>query len=140
VSFDPRGVGASRPAVDCQTDAEQEAELGDPIVPPEELDPAALRASADLFAQRCRARNPGILPYLSTANVARDLDLLREAVGDKRLSYLGYSYGTAIGATYATLFPGRARVLALDGALDVDAFLNRRSRGGSARPVLSRRP
>ena len=125
VAFDPRGVGASRPAVDCLTDAEQEAESAEPIPVPHEIDPADLRADADLYAQRCVSRNPGILPYLSTANVARDLDLLREAVGDDNLSYLGYSYGTAIGATYATLFPGKARVLALDGAYDLDTYFNR---------------
>ena len=56
-----------------------------------------------------------LLPHLSTANVARDLDVLREAVGDTRLNYIGYSYGTYLGATYANLFPSNVRALALDG-------------------------
>jgi pimeloyl-ACP methyl ester carboxylesterase len=62
---------------------------------------------------------------MSTANVARDLDLLRAAVGDEQLNYLGFSYGTVIGATYATMFPGRARAMILDSPLDVEGYYDR---------------
>ena len=65
-----------------------------------------------------------MLPYVSTANVARDMDMLRRAVGDRRLSYLGLSYGTYLGATYASLFPHSYRALALEGALDPDRYAN----------------
>ena len=116
VGFDPRGVGASRPAVDCLTDAENELFSRQPFLRPG-LSVRGLRAGARYYGDRCLERNPGVLPYVSTANVARDLDLLRAAVGDARLTYLGFSYGTAIGATYASLFGDRVRALVLDGAV-----------------------
>ena len=72
-----------------------------------------------------RAASGGILPYLTTANVARDLDLLRAAVGDAKLNYFGLSYGGLIGETYATLFPGRTGALVLDSPVDGDVWLNR---------------
>ena len=75
------------------------------------------------------ARNGGpILSHMSTANVARDLDLLRQAVGDARLTYLGFSYGTAIGAVYANLFPDRVRALTLDAVHRPRRVDDRRSR------------
>jgi pimeloyl-ACP methyl ester carboxylesterase len=118
VSFDPRGVGASRPAIDCVSDRRLDALLAAwPVPRPDRLD--AILATGDRLAAGCRARTPAaLLDHVSTADVARDLDLLRRAVGDDRLSYLGSSYGTELGAVYATLFPGRARALALDGAVD----------------------
>jgi len=116
VGFDPRGVGASRPAVDCLSDAENELFSRQPFLRPG-LSVRGLRAGARYYGDRCLERNPGVLPYVSTANVARDLDLLRAAVGDARLTYLGFSYGTAIGATYASLFGERVRALVLDGAV-----------------------
>jgi pimeloyl-ACP methyl ester carboxylesterase len=75
--------------------------------PPGALD--ALVRSAKQYAARCVSRNAAILPYLAIANTVRDLDLLRAAVGDQKLAYIGISHGAAIGATYASLFPGRAR-------------------------------
>jgi pimeloyl-ACP methyl ester carboxylesterase len=117
VGFDPRGVGASRPVVDCFTDPENEFLSRRPYPRPEGLSVKALRAGALVQVDRCLSRNPGVLPYVGTANVARDLDLLRAAVGDPKLTYLGFSYGTAIGATYASLFGRRSRALVLDGAV-----------------------
>jgi pimeloyl-ACP methyl ester carboxylesterase len=70
------------------------------------------------YVAACVARNHRVLPYLSTANVARDLDLLRQAVGDARLTFAGVSYGTVIGATYASLFPATTGRMVLDGAFD----------------------
>ena len=71
------------------------------------------------YLQRCQRLNPGVLPYVSTANVARDMDQLRQAVGDRRLSYLGLSYGSHLGATYGAMFPDSYRALALEGPVDL---------------------
>jgi len=125
VGFDPRGVGASRPAVDCETNPETQGPFATPLPRPTPASERALVRRTERYLARCVAENRGFLPYLSTANVARDLDLLRRAVRDEELSYLGYSYGTQLGATYASLFPGRARALVLDGAVDAEANLNR---------------
>lgn len=126
VSWDPRGVGASRPAVDCLTDDEQNADpAGGRFVRPGEADKATLLREAKQYVARCVARNAGIMPHLSTANTARDLDLLRAAVGDPKLNYIGLSYGTMIGATYASLFPGRTRAMLMDAPIDPDVWTNR---------------
>ena len=77
------------------------------------------------YIHRCIDLNDGILPYVSTANVARDMDLLRKALGERKLNYFGYSYGTLLGATYASLFPNNYRAMVLDGALDADSYINR---------------
>jgi pimeloyl-ACP methyl ester carboxylesterase len=117
VGFDPRGVGKSSP-IRCRTDPELDLE--------EELDPTpdtgaerqALADAARRVAAECGERAAALLPYVSTDAGARDLDLIRAALGDEKLTYLGFSYGTMLGATYAALFPDRVRALALDGAVD----------------------
>jgi pimeloyl-ACP methyl ester carboxylesterase len=124
VSFDPRGVGESEPAIDCAVDQEAAGPFGQPFMTPSDADGRELVESDRRYIERCARRNPGVLPYVSTANVARDLDRLRRAVGDRRLSYLGLSYGTYLGATYASLFPHSYRALALEGALDPDRYAN----------------
>lgn len=116
VSWDPRGVGQSTP-VQCFDNGDQEgAFLGDnQYFPP---GPAQQRSYVDTwrgFGQRCAQRAGALLPHVSTADTARDLDLLRQAVGDAKLTYLGLSYGTFLGATYANLFPDKVRALILDG-------------------------
>ncbi|MGJ3560043.1 alpha/beta fold hydrolase [Streptomyces sp. INA 01156] len=78
---------------------------------------AFVAAYADL-AKRCEQRDPHLLRHVSTADTARDLDLLRAAVGEEQLRYWGVSYGTLLGATYANLFPERAGRLVLDGNVD----------------------
>src|SRR5688572_29754114 len=100
VGFDPRGVGASRPAIDCVPDRRLDALIASlPAPRPDRAD--ALLALGDELAAGCRARTPAtLLDHVSTADVARDLDLLRQAVGDEKLSYLGASYGTELGAVY----------------------------------------
>ncbi|MGY1761478.1 alpha/beta hydrolase [Geodermatophilus sp. SYSU D00779] len=123
VAFAPRGVAPSTPAVDCGLDPETEGFFSRSAPTPFDVDPAALVASAQEYVDACLARNGEILEHLSTANVAQDMDLLRAAVGDDRLSYLGFSYGTFLGATYAALFPDRYRALVLDGALDPEEYL-----------------
>ena len=118
VGFDPRGVGASAP-VQCISD-----QLKDQLTA---LDPGAadaLAAQTRLARQvsrDCLARYGEDLQHFNTEETARDLDLVRQAVGDAKLTYLGYSYGTRLGSTYAQLFPKRVRALVLDGAVDPKA-------------------
>ncbi|MDF2509316.1 MAG: peptidase [Microbacterium sp.] len=79
---------------------------------------ADLIENYDAFAEACEANSEGILPHVTTMNAARDMDLIRAVLGDKQLNYLGYSYGTFLGATYAQLYPEKAGRLVLDGAID----------------------
>lgn len=108
VGFDPRGVGLSSP-VTC---------------------PVGFDPSSNSYDD-CLPANLAVLPYLGTRNVARDLEMIRKAVRDDRLTYLGYSYGTALGAVYADMFGDRVRAMVLDGAVDPDAGLSNSSSGGS---------
>jgi pimeloyl-ACP methyl ester carboxylesterase len=120
VAFDPRGVGASRPAVDCDEEVDPPAPMT-----PDTFDRAVLLSRARTLAGLCLNRDRAFLATLTTANAARDLDLMRAAVGDRKLSYLGFSWGGMLGETYASLFPGRARALVLDSPIDGDVWLNR---------------
>jgi pimeloyl-ACP methyl ester carboxylesterase len=119
IGFDPRGVGRSTP-VTCYDDAELDDFLYD-VIPAErgsdEWIAAALAANAD-FGAACAARTGELLANVDTESAARDLDLLRAVVGDEKLNYLGYSYGTFLGATYADLYPDKVGRLVLDGAVD----------------------
>jgi pimeloyl-ACP methyl ester carboxylesterase len=125
VTFDPRGVGQSAPAIDCGVNQMALGVYAMPFATPPTVDPAALAARAERYIDRCLALNGSLLAHVSTANVARDLDLLRAAVGDAKLTYLGFSYGTVLGATYASMFPTSFRALTLDGPVDADAYINR---------------
>ncbi|MEU9112424.1 alpha/beta hydrolase [Streptomyces sp. NPDC048483] len=129
VSWDPRGVGHST-AVNC-FDSPKEAAAwrsskpaGFPVG--EQQRAAWIAAYKDL-GQRCRRRDPELLRHVSTADTAHDLDLLRQAVGDPQLSYLGISYGTILGATYAGLFPGKVRAMVLDSNIDPQAWTHHAS-------------
>jgi pimeloyl-ACP methyl ester carboxylesterase len=125
VGMDPRGTGASEGAIDCEVDQEHEGIYSQPFTTPLSLDVDELIADDQRYVQRCLERNDAnVLPYISTANVARDMDWVRDALGEPKLSYLGFSYGTFLGATYASLFPNRYRALVLDGALDADRYIN----------------
>ena len=115
VGFDPRGVNSST-AVRCIDNLDGRAEI-DPS-PDNAAELKALVNDARTYADACAARNAAILPFLSTDAVARDLDAIRSAVGDDKLTYLGFSYGTLIGSAYADLFPDHIRAMALDGAID----------------------
>lgn len=119
IGFDPRGVGESDP-VTCFPDAATEAAFlaeapAVPVTDDEEARTIALFAATSLA---CETLSGTRIEGASTANVARDMDLLRQAVGDEQLSYLGYSYGSILGATYGMLFPDRVRALAIDGTLE----------------------
>lgn len=113
VSFDPRGVGASA-AIDCEVDFDDDVSL---LAPGDDAGWDALVAEAERRVDTCTADSLALEPYVGTNNAARDLDALREALGDDQLSYVGFSYGTRLGATYAELFPDRVRALVLDGAV-----------------------
>jgi pimeloyl-ACP methyl ester carboxylesterase len=119
IGFDPRGVGEST-AVRCLEAADMDAYLFDiPADPRGSAGWTAERTEWNKdFADACEANSDGILPFITTENAARDLDLLRAVVGDRELYYLGYSYGTFLGATFAQLYPDRVGRLVLDGAVD----------------------
>ena len=120
VGFDPRGVGRSTPAINgCGILYTHRFEMTDSL----DL-PSLLRRTRDQL-RACEAGSGGILPYLTTANVARDLDRLRAAVGDERLNYIGLSWGTQLGATYTSLFPRRVGAFILDAPADPDVWINR---------------
>lgn len=122
VGFDPRGVGSSEPNVECLTDEEMDAERAEDDeldVSPEGV--AKQDAESKEFAQKCADNTEfgtAMLANIGTRDVAKDIDVLRSALGDEKLTYLGYSYGTRIGSTYAETFPDNVRALVLDGALD----------------------
>jgi pimeloyl-ACP methyl ester carboxylesterase len=115
VGFDPRGVNSSS-AIRCIDNLDPQARL-DPS-PDDAAELEELVDSARDYAAECASRNDTTLPYLSTDAVARDLELIRQAVGDEKLSYLGFSYGTLIGSIYAERFPDRIRAMVLDGGMD----------------------
>lgn len=120
VGFDPRGVASSTPAIDCLTDAEWNAQRDRNDVDPSPAGVARTEAENKQFAQWCTQRSggPQVLANVGTRDVAKDLDVLRAVLGDQKLSYVGYSYGTRIGTQYAEDFPQNVRALVLDGALD----------------------
>jgi pimeloyl-ACP methyl ester carboxylesterase len=124
VAMDPRGVGQSTPSIDCAVNQETDGLYSKPFITPENLDVKALLAKDKAYVKRCVALNKKILPYVSTANVARDMDGIRAAMGDKKLNYFGFSYGTFLGATYASLFPDNYRAMVLDGPVDANSYIN----------------
>jgi pimeloyl-ACP methyl ester carboxylesterase len=119
VGFDPRGVGRSSP-VECFTDAELDESFGAEPDPVEQADFDNLVARTRQQAETCAAKYGQTLRRFSTRQAAHDMDALREAVGDEQLTYLGYSYGSLLGAVYAQLYPEHIRAMVLDGAVDPD--------------------
>jgi pimeloyl-ACP methyl ester carboxylesterase len=117
VGFDPRGVGESEP-VRCLPGRRIDRWLAADPSPDNAKEIAALVAVNKEFARGCQQRSARLLPHVGTRDAARDMDILRAALGDKKLTYMGKSYGTVLGATYAELFPANVRALLLDGAVD----------------------
>ncbi|MFS0701945.1 alpha/beta fold hydrolase [Cellulomonas sp. 179-A 4D5 NHS] len=117
VGFDPRGVGKSHP-VECVDGPEMDeiVAFDADYSTPESLE--EVEAMYGEFGAGCLERTGDVLEHVDTVSAARDLDVLRAVLGDQQLHYLGFSYGTALGATYASLFPERVGRLVLDGALD----------------------
>ena len=117
IGFDPRGVDRSDP-VRCETGPQLDQWIHLNPAPTTEAGFEQLVAGAKTFAQGCEARSAALLPYVGTVNAARDMDEIRAAVGDPKLNYLGFSYGTYLGAIYAQMFPTHIRAMVLDGALN----------------------
>lgn len=116
VGFDPRGVGRST-ALDCHSQVPAIYDA-DPTIE-DQADVDAFRTVSQRFVDECSQKHGDLLAHLGTVAVAHDLDRIRAAIGDDQLTYLGYSYGTAIGQQYAKLYPQRVRAMVLDGVVDL---------------------
>ncbi|WUI00017.1 alpha/beta hydrolase [Spirillospora sp. NBC_00431] len=117
VGFDPRGVAKSDP-VRCNTGPQLDSFFATDTSPDDSKETNALAAKGKEFAQNCKTKAQAELPHVGTLNAARDMDVLRAALGDQKLTYYGASYGTYLGAFYAEQFPKNVRALVLDGAVD----------------------
>ncbi|HEY2062123.1 MAG TPA: alpha/beta hydrolase [Amycolatopsis sp.] len=129
IGFDPRGVGHSAP-VTCDLTAEQKAFGNFPRYAHNQADVTKAAEEAKTLATQCAtSKTASMLPYITTANSARDMDRIRVALGEQKVSYLGYSYGTYLGAVYTTMFPERSDRIVLDsnmgpGGYDFTAMRN----------------
>ncbi|MFC8347035.1 alpha/beta hydrolase [Streptomyces sp. NPDC057280] len=117
VGFDPRGVGHSTPISCIDPQEFVKAPKMDPV-PDSEADKRAQRKLARAYAEGCYKRSGEMLPHMTTPNSARDLDVIRAALGEKKLNFLGVSYGTYFGAVYGTLFPGHVRRMVVDSVVN----------------------
>ncbi|GAB3435583.1 alpha/beta hydrolase [Actinophytocola sediminis] len=130
IGFDPRGVGYSTP-VTCDLELEESSQTAN--IPEFALNPGEVAERAERMAgiaEQCgSSATASILPHITTANTARDMDRIRVALGERTISYLGVSYGTYLGSVYATLFPRRGDRIVLDSALGPDGADIEASRG-----------
>lgn len=123
VSWDPRGTGAST-AIRCFSDDRAKAAFyASRPVPPDAPGESGFSVEATAFAHQCGAVSGDLLKHASTVDTARDLDRLRDLVGDQELTYFGESYGSFLGETYAKLFPARVRAMALDSIIDPTSYI-----------------
>ncbi|TQV87747.1 alpha/beta hydrolase [Aliikangiella coralliicola] len=138
IGFDPRGIGASNPLT-CFKTVEDQSKAYNVSQTPETYKEIKAHKRADRFyAKSCRKNGGDILKNMSTADVARDLDLLRRAVGDEKINFVGYSYGSYLGMTYANMFPNHIRALVVDGVLDPIAWSTGRDFERYYMPVTTR--
>jgi pimeloyl-ACP methyl ester carboxylesterase len=138
VGFDPRGIIRSSPLI-CFGSFEESLGVFPPFAFPTTPEEEALVAELDTtLNSACQARGGPVIDHMATADVARDLDLLRRAVGDRQLSYVGYSYGSFLGVTYANLFPNRVRAVVVDGVLDPIASTTGRGDEALTQPFSTR--
>ncbi|GAA3581564.1 alpha/beta hydrolase [Amycolatopsis ultiminotia] len=115
IGFDPRGVGASEPAITCDKNYFSYARPR--YVPSAPGDERTWRAKASGYAKACAANGP-LLDHVKTTDVAEDMESLRKALGERRINYYGFSYGTYLGQVYSTLHPDHVRRMVLDGNVD----------------------
>jgi len=120
VAWDPRGTGLSEPALDCIDDYDRYY-TGYDITPDDDAERQEIVDLAQEFTERCVGQNADILQHVGTNDSARDMDAIREALGEAQISYFGFSYGSELGAVWATLFPDTVRAAVLDGAADPNA-------------------
>jgi pimeloyl-ACP methyl ester carboxylesterase len=138
VGFDPRGIIRSTP-FRCFGNPKQWAPYFTPFAFPMTPEQEQVWIAADRYLiDACDRQGGSIGDHMATANVARDLDVLRQAVGDARLTYAGYSYGSYLGVTYANLFPGNVRALVVDGVLDPIAWSTGRGTEAATLPFSTR--
>jgi pimeloyl-ACP methyl ester carboxylesterase len=116
IGFDPRGVGASVPALHC--DQAFFAGVRPNYIPASNAAEQVLIARARTYATDCEHRYGWLLPFMTTQDAARDMDSIRAALGQSKINYFAYSYGTYLGQVYATLFPHRLRRMVLDSTVD----------------------
>lgn len=116
IGFDPRGVGASKPALDCAP--KHFAPLRPDSLPASRALEQANLDRAAAFARACATKYADVLPHIDTVSAVRDMDAIRRALGTKKINYFGYSYGTYLGAVYAKLYPHRVRRVVLDSVVD----------------------
>ncbi|GAA3819671.1 alpha/beta hydrolase [Streptomyces phyllanthi] len=116
IGFDPRGVGASKPALDCRP--RHFSPVRPDSVPSTPAIEKANRNRAEAFAKACATKYADLLPYIDTVSAVKDMDVIRRALGAKKINYFGYSYGTYLGAVYAKLHPSRVRRVVLDSIVD----------------------
>ncbi|MEU5088292.1 alpha/beta hydrolase [Streptomyces sp. NPDC021356] len=117
VSFDPRGVGRSA-GVRCESDAQLDQYFQQDETPDDAAEQAALLKNTEQFNAGCEKNSAKILPHVRTTDAARDMDLMRQVLGDSRLHYFGISYGTELGGVYAHLFPRHVGRAVLDAVVD----------------------
>ncbi|ADD42443.1 alpha/beta hydrolase [Stackebrandtia nassauensis] len=133
VGFDPRGVGKSEPAITCLDDELVKKQVEVDTSPDTEAEIESLVAFQEDFTDGCRKRSGDILEHVGTVNVARDLDIVREVLGDKTLNYYGVSYGIQPGAMYAELFPKHTGRIVLDAPgpilLDFEESMRQQTKG-----------
>ena len=123
VSWDPRGTNASDPVRCFTSDASQARFWRGVQIPTTRAESQAYARKTIALARGCGRVSGELLAHISTADSARDLDHLRQLVGDQRLTYVGISYGSFIGQTYANMFPGRVRAMLLDAIVDQTAYV-----------------
>lgn len=134
VGFDPRGTNFSDNVACWKNAGAQAKDLGgfDVAFPFTKKEKRAYISSSEAFGQACATTGPPLGESMSTAEVARDMDLLRRVVGDKELSYLGFSYGSYLGNVYANMFPDRVRAVVIDGVLDPEGWAGTKWNGSLA--------
>jgi pimeloyl-ACP methyl ester carboxylesterase len=120
VGWDPRGTGESTPAIDCIDDYDPYFTAVD-LTPADEAARTEVVGIAANFAEACETQNAAIIDHVGTNDSARDMDAIRRALGEDTISFFGFSYGSELGATWATMFPDTVRAAVLDGAADPNA-------------------